>query len=125
AGLALPNSQQGTFVQLLYDVEKAKDLTDKQKDILANVLKWVRAKGSLLDRYGSEAMAEHLYEDGRFYPQWFQIGTDTQRSSCKNPALQTIPGGSKDNFFEDGEKIGEKIRRGIACQPDRRIIVGD
>lgn len=125
AGLPLPNSQQGTFVQLLYDVDKAKDLTDKQKDILANVLKWVRAKGSLLDRYGSEAMAEHLAEDGRFYPSWFQIGADTQRTSCKNPALQTIPGGSKDNLFEDDEKVGEKIRRGIATVPGRSVIVGD
>ena len=122
-GLELPNCQQETFEVMLFDTENSTKLTEKQKDVLLNVLTWVKAKGSLLDRYGLEAMVEYLHETGRHYPSWFQIGTQTLRTTCKKPAYQTLPGG--DDIFEDGEKIGKMIRKGVRARHGYKIISGD
>lgn len=116
-GIKVPNAQRQTFEELLYDPDNEATLTEKQKIILSKVIQYLKAK-SMLTKYGPNLYSgedSKLYLDGKFHPDIFQMGgeengVDTQRTSIKNPALQTIPSGS-DDYFGDGETIGHVLRK--------------
>ncbi len=52
---------------------------------LANTLRDYREKSTLVKMFGKSWLA-NVSDDGRIYPQWFQMGTDTGRTACKSPS---------------------------------------
>lgn len=131
AGIDCPNAQKETFEELLYDPDNANSYTQKQKHILTKVLQYIKAK-SMLTKYGRNLYSGEkscLYDDGCFHPDTFQMGgeengVDTQRTSAKKPAYQTIPSGT-DDFLGDGKKIGKVLREPYKARQGKKLIVAD
>lgn len=130
AGLDCDDSKRETFEELLYDPDNVVTLSEKQKIILAKVIQFLKAK-SMLTKYGPNLYSGEkscLYDDGAFHPDTFQMGgetnaVDTQRTSMKNPPLQTIPSGG--DIFNDGQEIGKVLRKPYKARKGKKLIVAD
>ena len=57
----------------------------------ARLLREYRQHAQLIKMYGSNWLSQTTIEDGRLYPNWRQIGTETGRTTCEKPNCQQIP----------------------------------
>lgn len=57
----------------------------------AKLLRDQREHSQLVKMYGANWLAAATIHEGRVYPNWRQIGTETGRTTCKGPNFQQIP----------------------------------
>lgn len=75
-GLILPNVKEETLSRYNHD--------------LAELLLEYRKASKMVSAFGYKLLRS-VREDGRIYPSWRQIGTETGRMSCSKPNLQQLP----------------------------------
>lgn len=65
----------------------------------ARTLRDHRTQATLLKMYGPNWLEGATIEEGRVYPDWHQVGTETGRTSCKRPNMQQLPRGPSYRSF--------------------------
>lgn len=89
---ASPDQVKEVLGLLGYRVETSCDAQLAQIPLkLARLLREYRQHAQLIKMYGSNWLDGASIEQGRLYPSWRQIGTETGRTTCKRPNCQQIP----------------------------------
>lgn len=90
--LRSPQQVKKAFNNIGIDIDKTDARTiSKEKHPAARELTNTRKITKVLDTYGYSFLEKVHPFTGRFHPDFFQMGTETGRFSCREPNVQNIP----------------------------------
>lgn len=108
-GIKVPNAQEKTLKKIRY-----------RHPAVEWILR-VKKASTLLNNFGYKLL-RFTHEDGKIYPNFRQIGTETGRFSANSPNLQQVP--AKGKLF--GKiKASELCRRSFICDPETILGIAD
>ena len=108
-GIKVPNAQEKTLKKIRY------------KHPAVEYILRVKKASTLLNNFGYKLL-KFVHEDGKIYPNFRQIGTETGRFSANSPNLQQVP--AKGKLF--GKiKASELCRRSFISDPGTILGIAD
>lgn len=88
------------------DIENTNERTISLVDHpVAHELLEYRGIQKVIDAYGFSVLEKIHPFTGRIHADWFQMGTETGRFSCREPNLQQIPPEFRECFVADGDYV--------------------